>query len=172
MAQAPKKAASKSGVVNFDEGVDEVTSKTANGGDGSIVELDMNLDEYDDYEPLPPGGYPFTVTLAETRTSDKGNDFYYCTLQIHPDDFPADYDVANAPEGANLTYARMQKPDPRNRRSITAVKNWLKAIGMTLKTPRINPAEWEGKKGKVILKNGKFNNQPTNEIVAIEALDN
>lgn len=168
------KAAQKQQVdVDFGEedGPDPDPKKTKSSSDGSIVELDMNLDEYDDYEPLPPGGYPFTVTLAETRTSEKGNDFYYCTLQIHPDDYPADYDVANAPEGANITYARMQKPDPKNRRSITAVKNWFKALGMSTKTSKINPAEWEGKQGKVILKYGKFNNQPTNEIVAIEALD-
>jgi len=163
MAKEAKKAAFK------DEDDDKEVKSSANNG--SIVELDMNLDDYEDFQPLPGGAYPFTVTKSEMRTSDKGNDYYYVGLTIHPDDFPPDYDVANAPEGLNLVYARMQKPDPKNRRSITAVKNWLRAIGMSLKTPRVDPAEWEGKIGKVILKVGKFNNDPINEIVGVEAKD-
>lgn len=167
--------------VGFDEDETETVKKEAKGsvpkagksssGDSSIVELDMNLDEYEDFEPLPAGGYPFSVTKAEMRTSDKGNDYYYCTLQIHPDDYPPDYDPSNAPEGLNLVHARMQKPDPKNRRSITAVRNFMGAIGLSTKTPRINPAEWEGKQGKVVIKIGKFNGEPINEIVSIEALD-
>lgn len=148
-----------------------VPKTKSSSGDSSIVELDMNLDEYEDFEPLPAGGYPFTVTKAEMRTSDKGNDFYYTTLQIHPDDYPPDYDPSNAPDGLNLVHARMQKPDPKNRRSITAVRNFMGAIGLSTKTPRINPAEWEGKKGKVVIKIGKYNGEPINEIVAIEGLD-
>jgi hypothetical protein len=100
----------------------------------SILELDMNLEDYADYEPLPPGNYPAEIRSAEMRISDKGNEYYYVGLVIHPDDFPADYDVANAPEGANLVHARLQKPTADNRRSITAIKNWYKALNLKTKT--------------------------------------
>lgn len=139
--------------------------------DDSIIDLDMNLEDYDDFEPLPAGAYPATVTLSEMRTSDKGNDYYYLTFQIHPDDYPADYAMENAPEGTNLTFARVQKPDPRNRRSITNVKNLMRALGVNIKTSVINPGEWEGKRAKLVIKKDNFNGMPNNSIVSVEALD-
>lgn len=144
---------------------------TMSNNEESIIELDMNLEDYDDFEPLPNGEYPATVTLSEMRTSDKGNDYYYLTFQVHPDDYPADYPVENAPDGTNLTYARVQKPDPKNRRSITNVKNLMRALGMPLKVSVINPGEWEGRKAKLVLKKDNFNGMPVNQIVAVEALD-
>ena len=151
----------------------DLTTETRkqNMSEDSIVELDMNLADYDDFEPLPSGEYPATVTLSEMRTSDKGNDYYYLTFQVHPDDYPADYPIENAPEGTNLTYARVQKPDPKNRRSITNVKNLMRALGCDIKVSVINPGEWEGKKAKLVLKKDSFNGMPTNSIVAVEALD-
>lgn len=137
----------------------------------TILELDMNLEEYEDFEPLPDGQYPATVTLSEMRTSDKGNDYYYITFQVHPDDFPADYAVENAPEGLRLVYARVQKPDPRNRRSITGVKNLMRALGMSLKSSVINPGEWEGKKAKLVVGKQEWNGEIVNTIKGVEALD-
>lgn len=145
-------------------------SKMAKDGNG-ILELDMNLEDFEDFEPLPDGAYPGTVTLAEARVSDKGNEYYYITFQVHPDDFPADYAVENAPEGLNLVYARVQKPDPKNRRSITGVKNLFRALGIPLKTSVINPGEWEGKKAKLVLGRQDWNGQEINTIKAVEALD-
>lgn len=146
-------------------------SKEKTMSDHSILDLDMNLDQYEDFEALPAGSYPATITQAELRISDKGNEFFYVVFTVHPDDYPADYAVENAPEGTKLTYARMQKPDSKNRRSITAVKKFMNNLGMSLATSTINPGEWEGKKAKLTLKRGEFNGSPTNEIVAIEALD-
>lgn len=149
----------------------QTTKGTTHMSEESIVELDLNLEDYDDFEPLPAGAYPATVTLSEMRTSDKGNDYYYITFQVHPDDYPADYAMENAPEGTNLTYARVQKPDPRNRRSITNVKNLMRALGVNIKTSVINPGEWEGKKAKLVIKKDNFNGMPNNSIVSVEALD-
>lgn len=137
----------------------------------TILELDMNLEDYEDFEPIPDGGYPATVHLSEMRTSDKGNDYYYVVFQIHPDDFPADYAVENAPEGLRLVYARVQKPDPRNRRSITGVKNFMRALGMPLRTSVINPGEWEGKKAKLLVGKQEWNGEVVNTIKSVEALD-
>lgn len=144
---------------------------TTHMSDDSIIDLDMNLEDYDDFEPLPAGAYPATVVLSEMRTSDKGNDYYYLQFQIHPDDYPADYAMENAPEGTNLVFARVQKPDPRNRRSITNVKNLMRALGMDIKTSVINPGDWEGKKAKLVIKKDNFNGMPNNSIVSVEALD-
>lgn len=137
----------------------------------NILDLDMNLEEFEDFEPLPAGEYPAEVRSAEARISDKGNEYYYMVFNIHPDDFPADYAIENAPEGMNLVYARVQKPDPKNRRSITQVKNLYRALGLSLKTSTINPGDWEGKKAKLVLGKSEFNGEMRNEIKGLEALD-
>lgn len=136
-----------------------------------ILELDMNLEDYEDFEPLPDSDYPGTITSAEMRVSDKGNEYYYVVFQVHPADYPADYAVENAPEGINLVYARVQKPTVTNRRSITGVKNFLRAIGMPLKSSVINPGDWEGKKAKLLLGHQNWNGIDINTINGIEALD-
>lgn len=149
----------------------KVTKMASNTSTDSILELDMNLEDFGDYQPLPKSAYPAEVVQAELRMSDKGNEYYYVVFNIHPDDYPADYAVENAPEGARLTYARMQKPTPKNLRSITAVKNFYRALGLNMKTSKINPGDWEGKKAKLVLDVGEYNGSPVNNIVAIEALD-
>lgn len=139
--------------------------------DHNILELEMNLEDYEDFEVLPKGSYPATIILAEERISDKGNEFFYVQFQIHPDDYPADYAVENNPEGTTLTYARVQKPKASNRRSITGFKNFMRAIGINLKQSSFNIGEWEGKKAKLTLSVGEFNGQPSNQIASVEALD-
>lgn len=145
--------------------------ETKMSNNDNILELDMDLEEFEDFEPLPASEYPAEVRKAEARISDKGNEYYYVTFVIHPDDFPPDYAVENAPEGMNLTYARLQKPDRNNRRSITQVKKFYRALGLTLKTSVINPAEWEGKKAKLVVGRTEFNGEDRNEIKSVEALD-
>lgn len=137
----------------------------------NILELDMDLESFEDFEPLPAGEFPAEVRSAELKVSDKGNEYYYIVFNIHPDDFPADYAVENAPEGMNLVFARVQKPDPKNRRSITAVKNLYRALGMDLKTSRINPGDWEGKRAKLVVDRSEFNGETRNGIKSVEALD-
>ena len=136
-----------------------------------IIDLDMNLDEYEDFEPLPSSAYPGTCIQSEMRTSDKGNDFYYLVFQIDPADYPVDYAPENAPEGMRLTWARTQKPTAANRRSVTGVKRLLKALGMPMNVARINPGEWEGKKAKLIVGQGEWLGDPNNQIERLEALD-
>lgn len=153
------------------EDEEDVKNKSSGGGNSTIVELDMNLEDMEDFEILPDGNYPGTITLAEMRTSPKGNDYYYVTFKIDADDFPADYAVENAPEGINLTYARVQKPTPTNRRSVTAVKKFMAALGLSLKTSTINPGEWEGRKASLKVGHGDFNGEQVNQIVSVEQLD-
>ncbi len=149
----------------------ETVKKENTMSNENILELDFNLEDMDDFEPLPAGEYPAEVRSAEQRISDKGNEYYYIVFNIHPDDYPADYAVENAPEGMNMVYARVQKPDAKNRRSITAIKNLYRALGMSLKTNTVNPGDWEGKKAKLLVDRSEYNGEIRNGIKAVEALD-
>jgi hypothetical protein len=151
---------------------EDMKESSGKGGNSStILELDMNLEDMEDFELLPDGNYPAEISQAEMRTSPKGNDYYYIIFNIHPDDFPPDYAVENAPEGIKLVYARIQKPDAGNRRSITAVKNFMRALGMSLKTSTINPGDWEGKKASLKVGHQEWNGDEINTIMGVEALD-
>lgn len=140
------------------------------GGD-SIIELDQNLDAFEDYEILPKSSYPATCTLAEIRTSDAGNEYYYTNWTIDPSDYPADYDVENAPEGTVLNYSRVQVPSAGDRRSITNVKKLMRAIGVDLKTKTIDCALWVGQKANLVVGHNKYNGETRNAILSIESLD-
>lgn len=140
-------------------------------GGGDITELDQNLDAFDDYETLPKSSYPAECVLAEKRISEKGNEYYYTNWTISPEDYPADYDKENAPEGTTLNYSRVQVPQNNDRRSITQVKKLYRAMGLSLKTKEIDPETWVGQKAKLVVGVGKFNGEQRNEIISIESLE-
>lgn len=137
----------------------------------TIIELDMNLEDFEDFEPLSKGEYPGECTAAEVRTSDKGNQYFYTMWKIDPSDYPADYDVANNPDGTILNYSRLAVPSASNRRAVTAVKKFYAALGLKLKTNTIDPQEWVGKKAKLVVGAEPYNGENRNNITAIENLE-
>lgn len=139
--------------------------------DINIMELDTNLDDFEDFEPLPAGNYEAEIRKAELKLADSGNEYYKITYHIHPDAFPADYDKENAPEGMQLIFGRLFKVNPHDRRSVTAMKKFYKANGMSLKTSKIDPATWEGARCKLSVGVSEWNGEMRNEIKGLEAID-
>lgn len=137
----------------------------------SIIELDVNLEDFADYEILPDGPFPGECVLAEVRTSDKGNSYFYTNWKIAASDYPLDYDPANAPEGMTLNYSRLQVPTAEDRRSITAVKHAMAAMGISLKTNSIDCSSWVGKKAKLLVGHENYNGEDRNRIVGLESLN-
>lgn len=137
----------------------------------SIIELGIDLDDCEDFQALPDGPYTATLVGAELRTGPKGGQYYYTMWLVPTDQYPVDYDVANNPEGTLIQYSRLSYPSSDNRRSITGIKKFYRALGMKLKTSVIDTSKWEGKKAKLILKEDEYNGSPTNTIVAIEHVD-
>ncbi len=137
----------------------------------SIVELDQNLDAYDDFELLPKGNYKGTCTLAEKRVSDNGNEYYYTNWVIAPEDYPDDYDAENAPEGTTLIYSRVQVAKSNDRRSITAVKRLMRAMGLELKTKVIDPDLWVGRSARLVISHETYNGERNARIQRIESLE-
>lgn len=134
----------------------------------SIIELGMNLEEMAEYEALPDGPYIANIRDVEVKYSEKvPNGYYYIQLQVPVEEFPADYDAANAPEGLNIIYARMAVPTPENRRSVAPFKNFLKAIGISTSSDKFDPEEWIGKELQVLLKKTEYNGSPVNNVEAI-----
>lgn len=137
----------------------------------TIIDLDLNLDEMEDYEILPDGAYPAECTQAEVRTSDKGNSYFYTMWKIDPANYPIDYDKANAPNGSVMNYSRVQVPTPGDRRSITNVKKLMSAMGLSLKTSSIDCSQWVGKQAMINVGHEDYNGETRNSIKTIESED-
>ena len=134
----------------------------------SIIELGMNLEEMQEYEALPDGPYIAEIRDVEVKYSEKvPTGYYYIQMQIPVEEFPADYDVANAPEGLTIVYARMAVPTANNRRSVAPFKNFLKAIGVDTSGSKFDPSDWIGKNMQVLLKKTEYNGSPVNNVEAI-----
>jgi len=137
-----------------------------------IISLDQNLDAFEDFENLPKGKYPAECIQAEVRTSDAGNDFIYTNWRIETADYPADYDVENAPEGTTLNYSRVQVPQGGNRRAITALKKLRSACGLPTSVKEFDVSEFVGCKATLICALGApFNGERRLQIQSIESID-
>lgn len=139
--------------------------------DMDIISLDVNIDSVEDFEILPKSGYPAECVVAEIRTSDGGNDYLYTNWRIDPSDYPADYDRENAPEGTVLNYSRVQVPQANDRRSITALKKLLRAMGLPTAVKTVDPATFVGQKAKIVVVTQVYQGEKRNSIQAVESLD-
>lgn len=134
----------------------------------SIIELSQDLNEMQEYEPLPAGPYIAQVRDVEIRHSEKlPNGFFYVQLLIPVENFPADYDAANAPEGLTVIYARVQVPTPENRRSVRPFKNFIRALGLEDSGNKIDTSEWVNKELQVLLSTSEYQGAPVNNVESV-----
>lgn len=137
----------------------------------SIIELNVNIEDMDEFEPLPAGMYRAQVREVEIKFSEKQPTGYYVIqLMIHPDNYPADYDTANQPDGALITYARTAVPTPENRRSVKPFKALLRALGIPVQGNTFDEQEWIGKELNVLLKVDEYQGTPTNQVESVMAV--
>jgi hypothetical protein len=137
----------------------------------SIIELSCNIDEMEEFEPLPDGLYPAQVVDLEVRYTEKMPQGYiYMQLKVAVADFPADYDPGNAPEGLTLVYARTSLPDPANRRTVRPFKKVLEAFDLPANTSSIDPNEWIGKDVQVLLRRQEYQGEFINNVEALQKL--
>lgn len=115
-----------------------------------ILELDQNLDDIEEPDLLPQGWYVGEVQGVEIRDNQKGTGKYYAIqFTIPTDNFPANYDVENWPEGCQLYYNLVRVPRAGDRRSYTSVKKLMQSLGLSLSTNRIEPNTWIGRPAKL-----------------------
>ena len=134
----------------------------------SIIDLGMDLDQMEEYEALPDGPYKAEIRDVEVRHSEKVPDgYYYMQLLVPVEEFPADYDAGNAPEGLSIIHARMKVPSQADRRSVAPFKTFLKAIGIKASGSKFDPQDWVGKQVQVLLKKSDYNGSPVNNVEAL-----
>ncbi len=123
----------------------------------SIIELNQDISEMEEYEPLPDGPYPATIRDVEVKTNEKNpNGYFVITLLVEPENFPADYDPENSPQGVPLTYARVQVPDPKNRRTVKPFKNLLRSLDQTEGGTSFDTDDWTGQEILVMVSTNEY----------------
>lgn len=96
---------------------------------GTIIEFDIDLNDVEKPEELPPGLYRATITKAEERRS-KNTDSKYLSLMLNiaPEEYPATYDAENAPMGFPVPYNRISLEPTK--RAMWRLKSNLMELGI------------------------------------------
>lgn len=122
-----------------------------------ILELDQNLEDIEEPDLLPQGWYVGEIQGVEIKENQKGTGRYYAIqFTIPTDNFPANYDVENWPEGCQLYYNLVRVPRAGDRRSYTGVKKLMQSLGLPLSTNRIEPSTWVGRQAKLKVIHSEF----------------
>jgi RNase P/RNase MRP subunit p30 len=134
----------------------------------SIIELGSKIEEMEEYEPLPEGQYIATIRSVEIKHSEKlPHGYFNIQMLVEPEQYPADYDAANNPEGTPLTYARVQVPTSENRRSVNTFRKFLAVLGMEPKGDKFSTEDWVNKEVQVLLKRTEYQGNPTNNVESV-----
>lgn len=133
----------------------------------SIIEYSSDIASAEAPPPLPVGDYPATVESVAVRTSQtSGNDYLAVVLNVSPDDYPADFDSENYPDGVKLSYNRLVVEDTA--RSRYQMRKFCEAVGAKM-SKRIDPSEWIGLSCKVGIKHDTYEGEKRAQIGAIKA---
>lgn len=121
--------------------------------DESIVEYSENIADAEAPEPLPEREYVATITKATVETSaNKGTKYYQPVFRINEEDYPADFDVNNAPGGKEIRHIVGATDDGPSRHRL---RKFCEAIGAPM-SKRIRPSEWVGLTAKITIKHDTY----------------
>lgn len=135
---------------------------------GSIIELGMNIADAEQPDLLPAGEYLAEVRNATRRTSaSSGNEYVAIQFYIPTEEFPADFDISNAPDGMTLTYNRVTIPTPEDRRAAFRLRKFMETIDAPFEGSTLDLAKWTGLKARVRIKHGTYEGQTREEISGV-----
>lgn len=133
----------------------------------SILEYSADISSAEAPPPLPAGEYPAVIESVQQKTSQtSGNEYLAITLNVNPDDYPADFDSENYPDGVKLSYNRLVVEDTARARY--NMRKWCEAIGAKM-GKQVDPSEWLGLQCKVGIKHDTYEGEPRAQIAKIGA---
>lgn len=112
----------------------------------SVLDLGIDVAEAPAPEILPVGSYIAEIRSVSPKVSSSGNRYIAVQFFISPDDFPADYDVAEAPDGAILTFNRVPFPEPSDKRGIYRLRQFMEKIQAPFEGSKVDLDKWIGLK--------------------------
>ena len=133
----------------------------------TIVEYSEDIADAEAPEPIPVGPYPANIESACVKDSKTNPDrqYYEVGFTISVDDYPADYDARNAPEGTRLFFRRLSAedmPGPRYR-----VRKFCEAIGAQMPKRQVDASEWIGLTATVEIEHEDWEGMPRAQITKV-----
>lgn len=132
----------------------------------SIIEYDEDISNAEPPAPLPEGEYPASISGAQVRTSGQGNQYVEVMFRVDPDDFPADYPVEEAPDGAMLAYRRVPVDNTKSARY--RMRRFCESIGAPCST-RVDVNEWIGLSGTIVVRHEEYEGETRANIANVKA---
>lgn len=118
----------------------------------SIIEFSENIAEAEAPEPLPEREYVASIESVKRETSQKGTVYAAPIFFVKEEDYPADYDVNNAPGGKKIRHMVMLSDDGPSRHRL---RKFCEAIGAPM-SKRIDLSQWVGLEAKITIKHDTY----------------
>lgn len=119
----------------------------------SVISFSEDINDAEAPVPLPANDYPAVIVGVTPKVSSKGTKYAEAQFRIDPADYPADFDVGNAPNGVNVFYRRVSLEDNPNARYM--MKLWCTAIGAPM-SKNLDMQEWVGQEAMVTVKHETY----------------
>lgn len=136
-------------------------------GLGTIIEFDEDLNDVEKPEELPIGKYLADITKAESKTSkSSGSKYLGLSMTIPPEQFPATYDVENAPQGFPCSFNRLSLEPTK--RAKYRLKTKLTELGIPFSN-KLDLAEFVGRKVMVEITHEPYEGEQRAQVAGIYA---
>lgn len=142
----------------------EEVEEVRNEGSESIVSFSEDVSDAERPEPLPAGRYTAEIRGAEMKLSRNNTRYAAITFFVPPEEYPANYDADEAPDGTTLVYRRLSLED--SKRARYNIRLFCEAIGAP--TARdIDLTDWISRTAVIEVARGEYEGMPTAEIVRV-----
>lgn len=133
----------------------------------SILEFSSDISEAEAPDPLPVGDYVATITAAEGKISNNsGKKYVAVSFRIPVEEFPADYDPEQAPDGKTIIYRRV--PGEDNAQARYQVRQFCEAVGSPM-SKTIDIGEWVTLSAKVSVAHEEYEGTMREVITRVSA---
>lgn len=123
----------------------------------SMIDLGVDIANAEAPELLPIGDYAAEVRAAEPKVSSTGNNYVAVQFYISPEEYPADYDVGEAPDGTILTYNRVPWPISGNdKRGVYRLRKFMESLGAPFEGSKVSLDKWVGRRAIIKIKHETY----------------
>lgn len=132
--------------------------------DASIIEFSDNIADAEAPDPLPEREYTASITKVTKGTSSSGNPYATVVFRVSEDDYPADFDTANAPGGKDIRHIVGLSDDPPSRHRI---RKFCEAVGAPM-SKRLTLSDWVGLTGRITIKHDVYEGVKREKVSKVE----
>ena len=134
--------------------------------DDMIIEYGIDISEAEAPDPLPVGEYLAQIRGVSRKTSaTSGKDYAAVSFYVSPEEYPADFDPAMAPDGKTLVYRRVSL-DTKSPAAAFNMRRFCEAIGAPM-SRQVNLNEWINLDARITIEHDEYEGINRENIVRV-----